>query len=329
MNAMRMARRSIFFVGATVSISMLFISTAAATEGTCSWHGGVKCAAGADWDGSAVCVDGWRDSSEHFYSQKACVASLYHCSTATAAQLTQKYKLDELSAFVSSSCAVTQQLLPSTNDSAFESRQKAIDSLSLLSACQTAQGNYNLAETQYSNECYSIGESEYYKSMDDLYKQYQGSLTQNQPTQATCPTNTHITSDKQCFCNNGFTNYHNACILLNDWCALSAGPTYSYNEQTKRCEMPLSKSAPDSLPDAITPKQVEIGVKSETTKPIIKKLDKAAAPSTLAPSIPPSEAQAVAFATTSPQNIVPTTRDEIVKPALMSRIILWLLALFR
>lgn len=33
-----------------------------ATSGACSWHWGVNCDAGADWDGSVVCNDGWRDS---------------------------------------------------------------------------------------------------------------------------------------------------------------------------------------------------------------------------------------------------------------------------
>lgn len=40
-----------------------------ATEGTCSWHGGVNCDAGSDWDGSAICNDGWKDSSESFSAQ--------------------------------------------------------------------------------------------------------------------------------------------------------------------------------------------------------------------------------------------------------------------
>ncbi len=33
------------------------------SPGACSWHGGVDCSAGADFDGSVICNDGWRDSS--------------------------------------------------------------------------------------------------------------------------------------------------------------------------------------------------------------------------------------------------------------------------
>jgi len=50
---------------------IFFISIAPfvfATSGTCSWHGGVNCAAGPDFDGSEICNDGWIDSST-LYSQ--------------------------------------------------------------------------------------------------------------------------------------------------------------------------------------------------------------------------------------------------------------------
>ncbi len=39
-----------------------------ATSGACSWHGGVSCSAGSDWDGSVVCFDGWKDSSVSYSS---------------------------------------------------------------------------------------------------------------------------------------------------------------------------------------------------------------------------------------------------------------------
>jgi len=46
-----------------------------ATSGACSWHGGVNCAAGADWDGSVICNDGWRNSSVSYYSMVKCQGS--------------------------------------------------------------------------------------------------------------------------------------------------------------------------------------------------------------------------------------------------------------
>ena len=43
-----------------------------AVEGTCSWHGGINCYAGSDWDGSAICNDGWRDSDELYATAQIC-----------------------------------------------------------------------------------------------------------------------------------------------------------------------------------------------------------------------------------------------------------------
>jgi len=58
---------AVFIIG---GFAFLFqYNIANATSGECSWHGGVNCAAGADWDGSAICNDGWKDSSESFFLQ--------------------------------------------------------------------------------------------------------------------------------------------------------------------------------------------------------------------------------------------------------------------
>lgn len=39
------------------------LALGATGQGACSWHGGVNCSAGSDYDGSVICKDGWRDSS--------------------------------------------------------------------------------------------------------------------------------------------------------------------------------------------------------------------------------------------------------------------------
>lgn len=43
-----------------------------ADSGACSSHGGVNCGAGADYDGSVICNDSWRDSSVSFSSMSEC-----------------------------------------------------------------------------------------------------------------------------------------------------------------------------------------------------------------------------------------------------------------
>lgn len=49
---------SAFFLSLPITVS------ATTGSGACSWHGGVNCNAGADWDGSVLCNDpGWKDST--------------------------------------------------------------------------------------------------------------------------------------------------------------------------------------------------------------------------------------------------------------------------
>lgn len=53
-------------------LSLLFIPNVNATSGTCSSHGGVNCHFGPDGDGSAICNDGWRDSTENYSDTNVC-----------------------------------------------------------------------------------------------------------------------------------------------------------------------------------------------------------------------------------------------------------------
>ena len=76
-------------------ISLLIPITTFAIEGTCSSHRGVSCSAGPDWDGSAICLDGWRDSTEYYSSMLEC-RDEPTCSPEEYSQLKEKYNLDRL-----------------------------------------------------------------------------------------------------------------------------------------------------------------------------------------------------------------------------------------
>jgi len=60
----------------TVSLLLLLffvgINLANAASLDCSWHDGVNCSAGADWDGSVICYDGWRHSPVSYNDEVSC-----------------------------------------------------------------------------------------------------------------------------------------------------------------------------------------------------------------------------------------------------------------
>ena len=148
-----------------------------AIQGTCSYHGGVDCRAGADWDGSAICIDGWRDSSERFYSQKKCQEDLHHCSIEVSRELDEKYQIKGLTAKKELGCreieAITQDVLSSDyssdNRSYSETVEDALRAMEASARCVSAQDNLRFALNQSRNECYSIGEQEYYEEINNLY----------------------------------------------------------------------------------------------------------------------------------------------------------------
>ncbi len=89
---MKITQISVLVLIASVIFSM-HISTANADSGTCSDHGGVDCSSMADWDGSAVCNDGWRDSSELYSSAQECNQLHHSCKASEYDAINSKYNL--------------------------------------------------------------------------------------------------------------------------------------------------------------------------------------------------------------------------------------------
>ncbi|KKT28768.1 MAG: hypothetical protein UW14_C0003G0016 [Candidatus Yanofskybacteria bacterium GW2011_GWA2_44_10] len=56
-------------------LSIFVTQKVEAVSGACSYHGGVDCGAGPDYDGSVICNDGWRDSSVGYYGTSMCRSS--------------------------------------------------------------------------------------------------------------------------------------------------------------------------------------------------------------------------------------------------------------
>ena len=199
-------------------------NNAFAVEGTCSWHGGVNCSAGSDWDGSTICNDGWRDSSEDFYSTKECTQNLHHCTQKEAEQLHIKYDLESKYKKVGE---ITDQVLSipmsDTNNSSIL-RQNAIEALRLQSLSFSAQSDYRLALKQYYEECYALGEITYQKRQQEFLKEWEEITKQSQNTpQYTCQANSILGTDNLCYCNSGYGSYDNQCIAMADYCRLTLG----------------------------------------------------------------------------------------------------------
>lgn len=70
---MSIATKKILLVCLTLSLLALAPDLSFANaQGACSWHGGVNCAAGPDWDSSEVCNDGWRGSTVNYWTTVEC-----------------------------------------------------------------------------------------------------------------------------------------------------------------------------------------------------------------------------------------------------------------
>ncbi len=65
-------KKTFLLLGITMFASFLLIPSSLAKSGACSGHQGVNCSAGADSDGSVICMDGWEDSSVSYASMAMC-----------------------------------------------------------------------------------------------------------------------------------------------------------------------------------------------------------------------------------------------------------------
>lgn len=238
-----------------VVISLLFFpvlflfktSTASATQGACSYHGGVNCSAGADWDGSAVCNDGWRGSTELYSQMKECEVGRHYCSPAELSQLELKYDVagkkkvmsdlnDQLLRLndQSRTLAGAVQNNPSISDlrsNQIQQSEIATQSLAISSRFYVAQSDYWNASNQIDKECYALGDERYYQSQADFYKQLQ------LQTQNTCPENSTLTGAK-CTCNTGFIAgaSGDGCISGKSYCNVKFGPYAVFNPNTQACQ---------------------------------------------------------------------------------------------
>ena len=208
-----------------------------AVQGTCSSHGGVDCSAMADSDGSAVCNDGWRDSSETFSSVLECKNLHHSCTVDENNQINQKYDLNNKAKAVSD---IANQIISigadSSNSNDFSAaRDQYLKVAALRNKLLPLQADFWEASNEATRECWILGDKEYSQQQADLISQYSKSLQQSKSVQPTTlppisslskeciSPNSHYISSTQCVCDTGYFDTNGYCANISDFCILTLG----------------------------------------------------------------------------------------------------------
>lgn len=266
-----------FFILIVIT-SFLFIESlpAEAVEGTCSWHGGIDCSAGSDWDGSAICNDGWMDSNENYYSTKSCTQNLHYCTQEEVNNLNLKYGygIKEKDRKVKE---ISDQLLsiPTNATDSQTLRNNAIEALRLQSLHSAATLEFRSSMNQWDRECYALGEIGYQKRQQEFLKEWEDltKYSQNTP-QYTCPSNLIVSGDK-CVCADGYVYNGSSCITYTQNCQAQFGANSNGAKQGCYCpngyvwnstQTACNEIEIQTPPQQISPPQST----SPATQPVIK-----------------------------------------------------------
>jgi len=251
------------FLIVSVIILLGFVQNVQATSGACSYHSGVNCGAGPDWDGSAICNDGWRDSTVSYLSSKECENYIY-CTDAELSTIYAKYGIDNLQSQKSSleakialinvelnAALIKVEGKPMTMSSIIGQKNRLISDANMELA--PLQSQLNLVNSQLTTaltsalgECKALGVARINKLRQLAYQIYLDSLAQKQAIQEqelikqlqiTCSTNSTLKDDGKCYCNSGYwySDKKSSCIKYDEWCKLETPNTY-YNEDACHCK---------------------------------------------------------------------------------------------
>lgn len=208
---------------------------ATATEGACSWHGGVNCGAGPDWDGSVICNDGWKDSSVKYSSTIECTINcssyLYHTGCKDQSDLgalAQEYAERGL-AFSGMRVAAENSCMAEIQ----EYEQKKLDYQQCLNKQEEIQKlqQQTLLEEQLRQQQVleeQLRQSAQQRALEGQLRQY---IQQQAEKTATilCPQNSSYDSSiNQCRCYTGYVISNGNCVVGDYFCQSSInGSRYS------------------------------------------------------------------------------------------------------
>ncbi len=209
----------------TLFIVPVFIYRAGAVSGACSWHDGINCFAGRDYDGSVVCNDGWSGSATSYEFTEMCkTESFSFCFTPfmTSCIDEDDYQNKE------GQCA----------------SQRAIDARAGLLGSPRASGaqcQTELAQCRQQINDYKTGWDNYYKCKDDEWKEKQNKQTELSQNQF-CWSNYGAFSffekeTNRCACQDNFVvdPKNNHCVMGLIFCLEYSNGSDTFDEKTDTC----------------------------------------------------------------------------------------------
>lgn len=238
------------FIFTLIIVSFGLIQKVEATSGACSYHGGVKCGAGPDWDGSEICNDGWTDSAVSYISSEECM-NYVSCTNSELETLYQKYdvhdlekqKIDNQSKIYTINIELATALIdvegkPITMNSIISQKNRLInDANSQIFFLQSQLDiiNFQLSSAINSvlTECKTLGVARINQLQQQVYlsklaqeqsakeaKEKELVALQNALSQIQCSNNSTLKTDGKCYCNTGYINsdMSNDCVTLDERC---------------------------------------------------------------------------------------------------------------
>lgn len=229
-----------------------------ATSGTCSYHNGFDCGAGPDYDGSAICNDGWADSSEDFYTMSGCVPK---CSYSELETLNQKYgvtqEIEKINAITVELTNLNNQILALDleeqvkitalkNNTAGMTQDFYLGSLDrinrdydtkrapLINLINTKNTQIEICQlniNKYANvidlECKDLGYKEWQRIQQERLSFKMAA--EEELKRLSCPTNS-IYTNSICICDDGYSMNGDICITYNQACQNKYG-LHSYGDK--------------------------------------------------------------------------------------------------
>jgi len=220
-----------------VLILLFFPFFASATSGACSYHNGVDCSAGPNWDGSVICNDGWRDSSVDFYSIKECQNTTYNCTLDEQNALKEKYQFNDIETQITDLLAkfkAEQDAVKGRGDITQSGQQGLLQNVNDTYArrLEDLRIRETSAISNINSECQTLGLQEAQQrqsaTQQKILEELQRSATPK------CADNA-IFNGSACVCNNGFIQSGNSCLTIRQYCSALGSQGYALNNEQCGC----------------------------------------------------------------------------------------------